>query len=49
MVLVPLCYGTGHVRQAKEISVGNGALKIVSGVAKNRHERKFVKVGQWAV
>jgi hypothetical protein len=32
-----------------KIWIGNGSLKIVHGVAKNRHERKFVKVGEWAV
>jgi hypothetical protein len=32
-----------------KIWIGNGALKIVPGVAKNRHERKFVEVGEWAV
>jgi AAA domain/CHC2 zinc finger len=32
-----------------KIWLGSGALKIVSGVAKDRHEKKFVKVGQWAV
>jgi hypothetical protein len=32
-----------------KIWLGSGALKVVNGVAKNRHERKFVKVGEWAV
>jgi hypothetical protein len=32
-----------------KIWIGNGSLKIVTGVAKNRHERNFVKVGEWAV
>jgi hypothetical protein len=32
-----------------KIWLGSGALKVVTGVAKNRHERKFVKVGEWAV
>jgi AAA domain len=31
-----------------KIWIGNGALKVVDGVAGNRHERKFVKVGEWA-
>lgn len=32
-----------------KIWIGSGALKVVNGVAKNRHERKFVTVGEWAV
>jgi len=32
-----------------KIWLSTGALKVVSGVAKDRHEKKFVKVGEWAV
>lgn len=32
-----------------KIWLGTGALKIVMGVDKIRHQRNFVKVGQWAV
>jgi hypothetical protein len=32
-----------------KIWLGSGALKVVKGVAKDRHAKKFVKVGEWAV
>ena len=32
-----------------KIWLSSGALKVVSGMAKDRHAKKFVKVGEWAV